>query len=99
MTALPADARRRLLQVVALTTSLHGGEALAALRKAQQLAAGYGATLAEALMATAAADLDLQRIAALEKDAFERGRQAGLQQAAAQARPLRIADKCGVPTP
>jgi hypothetical protein len=61
--------------------SQHDGEAINALRKAQQLCAAHKLTLIEALAAGATARLDLARITALENSAYERGRRDGLAEA------------------
>jgi hypothetical protein len=73
VTALAAGDQRRLLQLVALAASPYDGEALAALRKAQAIASAHSMTLPEALLAGAVVAIDLQRITALETDAFQRG--------------------------
>jgi hypothetical protein len=85
MSALvPAD-RRRLEQLVALAgSSAFDGEAVNALRAACRLAAGNGLDLLEALRASAAAQLDMVRIATLERDAFERGFRKGIEEGGAQ---------------
>ncbi len=77
--------QQRLEQMVGIaSTSVHDGEALNALRFAQQLAAAAGYSLLEALRSAAQAQLDLERLAALEADAYERGLAAGLERAGAK---------------
>jgi len=71
---------RRLAAIVDRTASDHDGEALTALRMAHRLAAAVGLTLTEALRAGASAEIDLTRIMQLEADAFERGREKGLEE-------------------
>jgi hypothetical protein len=85
MTALAVADQRRLEQLLALAgSSQFDGEALNALRAAVRLAAGTGVTLLEALRASAAAQLDMARITALEKDAFRRGYQKAVEDGGAQ---------------
>jgi hypothetical protein len=85
MSALvPAD-RRRLEQLVALAgSSAFDGEAVNALRAACRLAAGNGLDLLEALRVSAAAQLDMARITALEQDAYRRGYQKAVEDGGAQ---------------
>ncbi len=80
--ALPENAQRRLLQLIGMSGSSFDAEALGAIKRAHRLAAEHGCTLIEAIE-TAPAEIDLQRLTALEQDAFDRGFAAGR----AQARP------------
>jgi hypothetical protein len=82
----PAD-RRRLEQFMGMTGSQHDGEATNALRLAQKLAAAAGLSLIEAIRASAAQQLDLVRITALEADAYRRGYERGLEEGAEQDKP------------
>jgi hypothetical protein len=80
MSALAVADQRRLEQLLALAgSSQFDGEALNALRAAVRLAAGTGMTLPEALRVSVGTQLDLQRIAVLEKDAYERGFRKGVE--------------------
>ena len=85
MSALAVADQRRLEQLLALAgSSQFDGEALNALRAAVRLAAGTGMTLPEALRVSVGTQLDLQRIAVLEKDAYERGFRKGVEEGGAQ---------------
>jgi len=81
-TPLPEPVRRRLVQLIGMTGSIHDPEALTALRLAQRTATEHGMTLVEFLTPPAAAvvsgpELNIKRLAQLEKEAFERGHAAG----------------------
>jgi hypothetical protein len=80
--------QRRLEQLLALAASSeYDGESLNALRAAARISAGAGLTLLEALRVAAVTQLDLRRITALEKQAFERGFQQGLAEGAKRDAP------------
>lgn len=81
---LPEQAHRQLLQLLGMSASPHDGEALNAVRLANQLAARHGFSLIEALE-TAPAPIDLQRITQLEQDAHQRGYEAGFEDGSAAA--------------
>ena len=90
MPALPATDQRRLVQLLAMSDSASDGEALNAVRLTHALVKKHGLTITEAIDGIGAAQvqaLDLQRLTKLQEAAFERGRQAGLQEAAATALP------------
>jgi hypothetical protein len=86
MTALADAERRRLEQLLGMTGSVHDGEALNALRLAHRLVAGHGLTLVEALTAAAGQAIELKRLTALEKDAYERGYRKGVEDGEAPPR-------------
>jgi hypothetical protein len=91
--ALPEQARVRLVRLLGMTGSAHDGEALNALRLAQRVAAEHGVTLTDVLASASTAvaapgpELDLKRLALLEKEAFERGFAAGGKAAMAEGAP------------
>jgi hypothetical protein len=98
MSALAAADRHKLAQLVALAASSeYDNEAVTALRAAVRLAANVGLTLVDALRATAVAEIDLKRAAALEQDAYARGYRKGCEDGAAPAVPAswpQFADRC-----
>lgn len=83
--------RERVAKLLALAASPHDGEALAALRKALEVARGMGLTLTEAVSQGAASALDSRRIAMVEQEAYERGLRDGAEKAAKAAeRPIQF---------
>jgi hypothetical protein len=88
--ALTDPDRQKLTKLAGLLGSAHDGEIINAARLAQRVLTAAGATWAELInppapvpLATPAA-IDLARMAQLERDAFERGRKAGLAEQQSQ---------------
>jgi hypothetical protein len=80
MALAPAE-QQKLARLLGMLGSDHDGEALNAARLAQRLVTAANLTWAELVAAPAAltpAEVDLRRVEQLERDAFERGRKAGL---------------------
>jgi len=73
--ALSQADRTRLLRLLALGGSSFDGEAVNAVRLACRFVRERGLTLAEALQTAATQEVDLARLAEMERDAYERGRQ------------------------
>jgi hypothetical protein len=76
----PAD-QQKLARLLGMLGSSHDGEALTAARLAQRLLATANVTWVELIAVPAAptpAEIDLARVEQLERDAYERGRKAGL---------------------
>jgi hypothetical protein len=70
---------------------------LNALRAAVRVASSVGFSLVDALRASAVAEIDLKRTAALEQDAYDRGYRKGCEEGAAPAVPRpwpQFADRC-----
>jgi hypothetical protein len=84
MSKLPKSRIEQLLLLAGSST--FDGEALNALRAAVRLASANGQSLLEALRANTAMQLDVQRLAALEKDAYERGFRKGTAESGGTAR-------------
>jgi hypothetical protein len=97
MALAPAD-QQKLARLLGMLGSSADGEALNAARLAQRLITAANVTWAELVAAPAAptpAEIDLHRIELLERDAFERGRQAGLAERQEQPRSFPAwADHC-----
>jgi len=68
-----------LIKLLAMTTSPNDGEALVAIRKANQIAHDANLDLVAALTTTTTTSLDKLRILQLEKAAYDRGYEAGLK--------------------